>query len=59
MQGGESPVKVFLRYFIIFSIGLTVLQDIYISSNAPPPQSSEHLRQPVHTIPLNNRKHRS
>ncbi len=29
MERGESPVKTFLRYFIIFSIGYTILQDFY------------------------------
>lgn len=57
MQVGESPVKVFLRYFIIFSIGLTVLQDIYILSSASSPKNSEIVPEPVHSIPLNNRKY--
>lgn len=35
MERGESPVKTFLRYFLIFSIGFSILQDFsaLISTN--------------------------
>lgn len=57
MQAGESPIKTFLRYFILCSIGLALLQDIYGSTAQPMPQHTEAVAEPVHHVPLNKRQH--
>lgn len=40
MERGESPVKTFLRYFMVFAIGFTILQDFSALLATPPTPSS-------------------